>query len=82
MQPTTIPPDFLHFMIKTARVPHDVLELNRKSVWGNPVKIEETLHILDKYKGTKHAYEVVSKLPPFPIAIPWYVYYGHMVSVI
>ncbi|CAG8445452.1 7545_t:CDS:2 [Diversispora eburnea] len=70
IQPTTIPPDFLNFMIKTARVPQETLELNLNIVQGNPLKIEDALKILDKYKGTKHAYEVVSKLPPFPTVIP------------
>ncbi|CAG8623475.1 8901_t:CDS:10 [Acaulospora morrowiae] len=70
MQPYTLPPDFLHFMIKTARVSKETLDLNRNFVRGSPLKMEDALQILDKYKGTKHAYEVVSKLPPFPKIIP------------
>ncbi|CAG8477381.1 788_t:CDS:2 [Gigaspora margarita] len=70
MRPTTIPPDFLKFMIKTARVPKEALELNLKHVRGETINLDDALHIVTKSKGTKKAFEVVSNLPPNPIALP------------
>ncbi|CAG8471157.1 13644_t:CDS:2 [Dentiscutata erythropus] len=70
MQPTTIPPDFLKFMIKTARVPKDTLDLNLKHVRGESITLDDALRIVTKGKGTKNAFEVASNLPPNPITLP------------
>ncbi|RIB15809.1 hypothetical protein C2G38_2039098 [Gigaspora rosea] len=70
MRPTTIPPDFLKFMIKTARVPKEALNLNLKHVRGESINIDDALSIVTKGKGTKKAFEVASSLPPNPIVLP------------
>ncbi|CAG8522836.1 5378_t:CDS:2 [Ambispora gerdemannii] len=71
IQPDTIPPEFLQFMVKTARVPREVLALNKKYVTTNmPIDVEEALNILRKYKGTEYAFKVVSKMGQHPTTIP------------
>jgi len=64
MHPNTIPPEFLQWMMEIGRVPKETLDLNLKLKRGNsPLKLNDMMKILDKYKGTKHAYQVVSNLP-------------------
>ncbi|CAG8482769.1 9018_t:CDS:2 [Cetraspora pellucida] len=70
MQPTTIPPDFLKFMIKTARVPKDTLNLNLKHLREGGINLDDALNVVVKGKGTQKAFDAVSKLSSNPIAIP------------
>ncbi|CAJ0755136.1 12636_t:CDS:10 [Entrophospora sp. SA101] len=68
MQPNTIPSDFFQWMVKMARVPKETLDLNLKLTRGNSsLELSNMTKILNKYKGTRHAYKVVSNLPPNPV---------------
>ena len=72
MQPNTIPSDFFHWMIKTARVPKEILEMNLKlNREKKTPELNDVLRILDRYKGTEHAYKIISNLPLNPPVIPW-----------
>ncbi|CAJ0926438.1 3151_t:CDS:2, partial [Entrophospora sp. SA101] len=71
MHPNTIPSEFLQWMMEIGRVPKETLDLNLKLKRGNsPLKLNDMMEILDKYKGTKHAYQVVSNLPSNSVVIP------------
>jgi hypothetical protein len=71
MQPTTIPADFWYWMVRMARVPKETLALNLKLCRTKcSLELDDMLQILDKYKGAKHAYEVVLTLPSTPVALP------------
>ncbi|GBC04628.1 hypothetical protein RclHR1_05790009 [Rhizophagus clarus] len=70
MRPTTIPKDFLNFMIATARVPKETLNINLSLRKGLPLNKDDAINLVKKFKGTKNAFEVTSNLPPRPTAIP------------
>ncbi|CAG8501558.1 8173_t:CDS:2 [Ambispora leptoticha] len=71
MQPNTIPPEFLHFMVKTAGVSRETLAFNKKFVTTKmPIDVEEALNILRKYKGTEKAVKLVSEMGRHPVTIP------------
>lgn len=55
MQPHTLDPGYYNFMVKTARVPGDLLKLNAKNVRGFPVSQEEALAAVNKFRPTKKA---------------------------
>jgi hypothetical protein len=71
MRPTTIPKDFLNFMIATARVPKETLNINLTLRKGLPLNKDDAIDLVKKFKGTKNAFEVTSNLSPRPVAIPW-----------
>ena len=70
MQPTTLAPGHYDFMIKTARVPHDLLRLNEKNVRGNALSVHETLNAIQKFRPTDKAIQVVQSLPTHPTVVP------------
>ncbi|KAI7852821.1 hypothetical protein BDC45DRAFT_179185 [Circinella umbellata] len=70
MQPSTLAPGYYDFMIKTARVPHDLLRLNEKNVRGNALTVHETLNAIQKFRPTDKAIQVVQSLPPHPTVVP------------
>ncbi|RIA84405.1 hypothetical protein C1645_832311 [Glomus cerebriforme] len=70
MRPTTIPKDFLNFMIVTARVPKETLNINLSLRKGIPLNKDDAINLVSKFKGTKNAFEVASNLPSYPVAIP------------
>jgi hypothetical protein len=71
MRPTTIPKDFFHFMVTTARVPKETLDINLILRKGLPLNKDDAINLVKKYKGTKNAIEVASNLPSYPPTIPW-----------
>ncbi|KAI8142242.1 hypothetical protein BJV82DRAFT_516914 [Fennellomyces sp. T-0311] len=66
----TLDPGYYDFMIKAARVPHDLLRLNEKNVRGGALTTHETLHAIQKFRPTPHAVKVVENMPEFPVAVP------------
>lgn len=70
MQPHTLDPGYYSFMLKTARVPSDILRINEKNVRGLPISAHETLQTIQKYKPTKHALSVVESIPAYPATVP------------
>lgn len=71
MRPITIPKDFLNFMISTARVPKETLDINLSLRKGLPLNNDDAINLVKKFNGTKNALEVASNLPSRPVAIPW-----------
>ncbi|PKC03706.1 hypothetical protein RhiirA5_363000, partial [Rhizophagus irregularis] len=70
MRPTTIPKDFMNFMIATARVPKETLNINLSLRKGLPLNNDDAINLVKKFNGTKNALEIASNLPPRPVAIP------------
>ncbi|CAI2172601.1 3260_t:CDS:10 [Funneliformis geosporum] len=70
MRPTTIPKDFLNFMIITARVPKKTLDINLHLRRGLSLDKEVAIDLVKSFKGTKNAIEVAYNLPPRPVTIP------------
>lgn len=70
MQPHTLDPGYYNFMVKTARVPGDLLKLNAKNVRGFPVSQEEALAAVNKFRPTKKALAITKAMPEYPAAIP------------
>jgi len=70
MQPQTLPPDFYSFMLKAARVPKDLLELNNLNVRKMPLDTMIVVDAVQKYKPTAHALKVAQTLPAYPPVVP------------
>ncbi|KAJ8660468.1 hypothetical protein O0I10_003926 [Lichtheimia ornata] len=70
MQPHTLDPGYYNFMVKTARVPGDLLILNEKNVRGFPVSQQEALAAVNKFRPTKNALAITKAMPEYPAAIP------------
>ncbi|RUP50009.1 hypothetical protein BC936DRAFT_140735 [Jimgerdemannia flammicorona] len=71
MQPHTLPPDFYHFMVHTARVPKGSLELNCENIRGFPLDVNRALNTISRLHPTPHALKVVNSLPLYPSLVPW-----------
>ncbi|ORZ10262.1 hypothetical protein BCR41DRAFT_338819 [Lobosporangium transversale] len=70
MQPESIPPEYLKFMLNTARVPAEALAFNRARVRGFPVDVSQVAALVRRHKPTPKALETVSKLDAFTDMIP------------
>ncbi|KAI9491182.1 hypothetical protein BDB00DRAFT_767539 [Zychaea mexicana] len=70
MQPATLAPGYYDFMVKTARVPHDLLRLNEKNVRGSALTTHETLHAINKFRPTEQAIKLAQSMPEYPTALP------------
>jgi hypothetical protein len=73
MQPQTLPPDFYSFMLKAARVPKELLELNNLNVRNMPLDTLKVMDAVQKYRPTAKALKVAQNLPAYPPVVPWYV---------
>ncbi|KAF9363903.1 hypothetical protein BGX34_003062 [Mortierella sp. NVP85] len=82
MHPDTIPKEFFSFMVKTARVPAEALALNRLRVRGFPVDLSQVRALVDRYKPTEHALQVVSAMSETVEAIPCAVLHPSMDSCV
>lgn len=71
MQPQTLPPDFYSFMLKAARVPKDLLELNNLNVRKVPLDTMAVVDAVQKFRPTAHALKVAQTIPPYPAVLPW-----------
>lgn len=70
MQPESIPPEYLKFMVNTARVPVEALAFNRARVRGFPVDVSQVQALVRRFKGTPANIETVSKLTEYTDMIP------------
>ncbi|KAK5821831.1 hypothetical protein F5H01DRAFT_411536 [Linnemannia elongata] len=70
MQPESIPPEYLKFMINTARVPPEALAFNRARVRGFPVDVNQVQALVQRFKPTAKSVETVSKLTEYTDLIP------------
>ncbi|KAI8582245.1 hypothetical protein K450DRAFT_228052 [Umbelopsis ramanniana AG] len=70
MQPQTLPPDFYSFMLKAARVPKDLLELNNLNVRGVPLDTLAVVDAVQKFRPTAHALKIAQTIPPYPPVLP------------
>ncbi|KAG9324804.1 hypothetical protein KVV02_004677 [Mortierella alpina] len=70
MQPESIPPEYLKFMINTARVPPEALAFNRARVRGFPVDVSQVKAMVRRFKPTPKALETVSHLTEYTNIIP------------
>ncbi|KAF9433533.1 hypothetical protein BGZ76_009312 [Entomortierella beljakovae] len=80
IQPKSIPPEYLKFIINTAKVPVEALAFNRAHVRGFPVDVSEVVQMVKKYRGTPNNIEIASKLTEYPPVIPCAVIHPHMDS--
>lgn len=58
-------------MLKAARVPKDLLELNNLNVRKMPLDTMIVVDAVQKYKPTAHALKVAQTLPAYPPVVPW-----------
>lgn len=70
MQPESIPPEYLKFMLTTARVPAESLAMNRARVRGFPVDVNQVVELVKRYKPTPKILEEASKVTEFTNIIP------------
>ncbi|KAF9142552.1 hypothetical protein BGX30_002696 [Mortierella sp. GBA39] len=70
MQPESIPPEYLKFMINTARVPPEALAFNRARVRGFPVDVSQVQAMVQRFKPTAKSVETASKLTEYIDVIP------------
>ncbi|KAF9406971.1 hypothetical protein BGZ94_002885, partial [Podila epigama] len=70
MQPDSIPPEYLKFMLNTARVPGEALAFNRARVRGFPVDVQQVQALVKRFRGTPKAMETVSALTEYTDIIP------------
>ncbi|KAF9187315.1 hypothetical protein BGZ51_001405 [Haplosporangium sp. Z 767] len=70
MQPESIPPEYLKFMVNTARVPTEALAFNRARIRGFPVDVSQVQAMVRRFKPTPKALETVSKLTEYTDIIP------------
>ncbi|KAF9155328.1 hypothetical protein BG015_010260 [Linnemannia schmuckeri] len=70
MQPESIPPEYLKFMINTARVPPEALAFNRARVRGFPIDVSQVQALVQRFKPTAKSVETVSKLTEYTDLIP------------
>ncbi|KAF9200048.1 hypothetical protein BGZ49_009755 [Haplosporangium sp. Z 27] len=77
IQPQSIPPEYLKFMVNTARVPTEALAFNRARIRGFPVDVNEITKMVTRYKGTPKAIAEASKLTEFTPMIPCAVIHPH-----
>ena len=50
MRPTTIPKDFFNFMVATARVPKETLEINLSLRQGYPLNKDDAINLVKNLK--------------------------------
>ena len=70
MQPESIPPEYLKFMVNTARVPVEALALNRARVRGFPVDVSLAQALVKRFKGTPKNLATVATLTEYTDIIP------------
>lgn len=70
MQPESIPPEYLKFMLNTARVPAEALAFNRARVRGFPVDVSQVQALVKRFKGTPKAAKTVATLTEYTNIIP------------
>ncbi len=70
MQPESIPPEYLKFMVNTARVPPEALAFNRARVRGFPVDVSQVKAMVQRFKPTPKTLETVSHLTEYTDIIP------------
>ncbi|KAI1303392.1 hypothetical protein EDD11_005355 [Mortierella claussenii] len=70
MQPESIPPEYLKFMVNTARVPTEALAFNRARVRGFPVDVSQVQALVKRYKPTPKALATASQLTEYTDIIP------------
>ncbi|KAI7815802.1 hypothetical protein BC939DRAFT_87666 [Gamsiella multidivaricata] len=70
MQPESIPPEYLKFMVNTARVPTEALALNRARVRGFPVDVSQIMALVKRHRPTPKALETTAKLTEYTDVIP------------
>ncbi|KAI8600631.1 hypothetical protein EDD21DRAFT_415663 [Dissophora ornata] len=70
MQPESIPPEYLKFMINTARVTPEALALNRARVRGFPVDVNQVVALVKRQRHTPKALAEAAKLTEFTNIIP------------
>ncbi|KAF9546269.1 hypothetical protein EC957_009882 [Mortierella hygrophila] len=70
MQPDSIPPEYLKFMINAARVPAEALSFNRARVRGFPIDVSQVQAFVQRFKPTAKSVETVSKLTEYTDLIP------------
>ncbi|KAF9578933.1 hypothetical protein BGW38_005026 [Lunasporangiospora selenospora] len=70
MQPESIPPEYLKFMVNTARVPVEALAFNRARIRGFPVDVSQVQAMVKRFRPTPKAIETASKLTEFTDIIP------------
>ncbi|KAF9116088.1 hypothetical protein BGX27_004885 [Mortierella sp. AM989] len=80
IQPQSIPPEYLKFMVNTARVPTEALAFNRARVRGFPLDMQEVTAMVKRYKGTPKALETVSKMTEWTNVVPCAVIHPHVDS--
>ncbi|KAG0042941.1 hypothetical protein BGZ83_012011 [Gryganskiella cystojenkinii] len=70
MQPDSIPPEYLKFMLNTARVPAEALAFNRARVRGFPVDVSQVQAFVKRFKGTPKNLATVATLTEYTDIIP------------
>ncbi|KAF9954604.1 hypothetical protein BGZ65_003920 [Modicella reniformis] len=70
MQPESIPPEYLKFMLTTARVPAEALAMNRARVRGFPVDVNQLVELVKRHRASPKTLEEVSKLTEYANIIP------------
>ncbi|KAF9175578.1 hypothetical protein BGX21_004852 [Mortierella sp. AD011] len=80
IQPQSIPPEYLKFMVNTARVPTEALAFNRLRVRGFPLDLHEVTDMVKRYKATPKALETVAELTEFTKIVPCAVIHPHVDS--
>ncbi|KAK3829326.1 MAG: hypothetical protein J3Q66DRAFT_324911 [Benniella sp.] len=70
MQPESIPPEYLKFMVNTARVPTEALAMNRARVRGFPVDVSRVVDLVKRHKPTPKALEIASQVTEYTDIIP------------
>ncbi|KAG0029769.1 hypothetical protein BGZ81_003456 [Podila clonocystis] len=70
MQPDSIPPEYLKFMLNTARVPAEALAFNRARVRGFPVDVSQVQALVKRFKGTPNSIQTAASLTEYTTIIP------------
>ncbi|KAI8602325.1 hypothetical protein EDD21DRAFT_372230 [Dissophora ornata] len=70
MHPDTIPKEFFGFMIKTARVPAEVLAFNRTRVRGFPLDLSQVRTVVERLRPTERALATIANMSETVEALP------------
>lgn len=70
MNPDSMPPAYNKFMLDTAMVPKESLELVRNQTRGGPIVPSAMVATLTKYSPTQHALEVLNSISPNEQVLP------------
>jgi hypothetical protein len=77
LHPTTIPPEYYKFMLKTAVIPHNVLELNRKCARRQPISVEEIVKVATSLKAPRETFKKALQFQPLEAILPCWIIHPH-----